>query len=233
MGESKAAFGPVVERIVFSSDIGKDFFFDIDTDKTFTPPTSLTRSSPPNEVIEWSLENGIDFLNDNGRFELTPQTIFVKVSGDLWKASFDEAKNALKAGFPEKDVIPPHDKEPDLPITYTFETREGGFGLLQIMEINNGNLKIRYKIVSQGTQVNSKVSPIKSASISLQSPLGASKRISYALNYSTFLSAVLDWSPSRPLQQLREDLSTVWPVRRKPLMKPLPVNMIRSQPRSI
>ena len=142
-------FGPVIEKIIFSSDIGKDFFFDIDNNKTFTPPSYLTRSSPPKDVIQWSFENGIDILNDDGRFELTPQTVFVKVQENLWEASFDETKNAVKTGFPEKYVIPPHGEEPALPLTYAFETREDGIGLMQILEIKNGNIKIRFKMAQK------------------------------------------------------------------------------------
>lgn len=147
--EEKYSFVPVIERIIYSSEIGKDFFFDIDNNKTFTPSSSLTRTSPPEEVMEWSLKNGIDFLNDRGSFELSPQTVFVRVSDELWEAPFEEVSNTYHAGYPEENIIPQHGKEPIWPLTYAFETRQGGFGLLQMLERNNGNIKFRYKMAQK------------------------------------------------------------------------------------
>ncbi len=157
------AFGEVVETVIYSSEIGKDFFFDLDRNEAFTPPSYLTRSSPPEEVIEWSLKYGIDFLNDKGRFEITPQTIFVKVANNLWYGSAEDVLDTLKTGYPE-EVIPDYETVPpglqfsqsrgDEPKTYVFETREGGIGLLQLLESKNGNVKIRYKMLKQQSAKN-------------------------------------------------------------------------------
>jgi len=157
------AFGEVVERVIYSSEISKDFFFDLDRNEAFTPPSYLTRSSPPEEVIEWSLKHGIDFLNDKGRFEITPQTIFVKVANNLWYGSAEDVLDTLKTGFPE-EVIPDYETVPpglqfsqsrgDEPKTYVFETRDGGIGLLQLFESKNGNVKIRYKMLKQRSAKN-------------------------------------------------------------------------------
>jgi len=157
------AFGEVVETVIYSSEIGKDFFFDLDRNEAFTPPSYLTRSSPPEEVIEWSLKYGIDFLNDKGRFEITPQTIFVKVANNLWYGSAEDVLDTLKTGYPE-EFIPDYETVPpglqfsqsrgDELKTYVFETREGGIGLLQLLESKNGNVKIRYKMLKQQSAKN-------------------------------------------------------------------------------
>ena len=141
-------FGPVFERIIYSEETGKPFFFDLDTAKAFSPPPRLTRASPEREVIEWSATKGIDFVNDRGRLELVEMTA-VKVESGLWdSATRAEIRDTLMKGSTQK-ILRTHSKDYPIssPITYAFETREGGIGLLQILEKKNENLRIRYKMV--------------------------------------------------------------------------------------
>ena len=137
-------FGPVIERIIHSEESDKGFFYDLDAAKTFSPPEGLTRSSPPQEVMAWSRENGIDLVNDRGQVELADM-IAVRVANKLWDSA-DPSKiaSALKQTPHKSNISAQSDT------TYVFETREGGSGILQILEKKDNNLRIRYKMLRAG-----------------------------------------------------------------------------------
>jgi hypothetical protein len=145
-------FGPVIEQVILSEEHGANFFFDLDTAKAFSPPPGLTRSSPPIEIIKWGRTKGIDFVNDKGRFELAEMIAF-EVPGEMWySAGPAEIRNALRKASSLKS-LPTQSKDhtPSSPITYAFKTREGGIGILQILDKKNNNLRIRYKMLQGET----------------------------------------------------------------------------------
>ena len=146
---STRGFGPVIEQVILSEENGTNFFFDLDTAKAFSPPPGLTRDTPPTEVIKWCRTNGIDFVNDKGRFELA-EMVAVEVPWEMWySAGPTEIRNALrKASSPTS--LPTQSKD-HTPITYAFKTREGGIGILQILDKKNNNLRIRYKMLQGET----------------------------------------------------------------------------------
>jgi len=135
-------FGPVIERVVYSEDSGKAFFFDLDAVKAFSPPEGLIRNSSPQEVMAWGRKNGIDLVNDRGEFELADM-IAVNVSNRLW----DSATPAEISGK-LKNASAINNLPTSLNTTYAFKTREGGSGILQILEKKDNNLRIRYKMLS-------------------------------------------------------------------------------------
>jgi hypothetical protein len=77
--------------------------------------------------------------------------VMVKVDNELWGASLGKVRKVFSAGFPEDGVIPPFNDKSGWPKSYAFETLAGGFGLMQILEKNNSNLKIRYKMANLGS----------------------------------------------------------------------------------
>jgi len=151
-----AVFGPVIERVVFSEAVGRDFFFDLDTASAFSPPPGLTRQSPPQKVIDWGRSKGIDFVNDGGKLDLLEMKA-VEVPQQMWdSARPDEVKDALEKGFPAK-ILPSQSQFPNYtissPFTYAFKTREGNMGVLQILGFTEGEprgVRFRYKMVQGG-----------------------------------------------------------------------------------
>ncbi|MHC4084126.1 MAG: tetratricopeptide repeat protein [Planctomycetota bacterium] len=143
-------FGPVIERVILSEETGTNFFFDLDTAKAFAPPPGLTRNSPPTEVIKWGRKKGIDFINDKGRFELA-EMIAVEIPGEMWYSARPvEIRNALKKASSLKSLsTQSKSRTVSSPATYAFKTREGGIGILQILDKKNNNLRIRYKMLQQ------------------------------------------------------------------------------------
>lgn len=148
-----AGFGPVIERLIDSDETEKDIFFDLDTAQAYSFPPGLSRASPTSEKIEWSRAKGIDFANDRGRMELVDMTA-VKIKSGMWESATPvEIRDALLKGTPQ-DFLPSHSKDYTIssPFTYAFETREGGIGLLQILEKKNEDLRIRYKMLQGGVE---------------------------------------------------------------------------------
>jgi hypothetical protein len=141
-------FGPVIERLIDSDETEKDISFDLDTAQAYSFPPGLTRASPTSEKIEWARAKGIDFANDRGRMELVDMTA-VKIKSGMWESATSvELRDALLKGTVQ-DFLPSHSKDYTIssPFTYAFETREGGIGILQILEKKNENLRIHYKML--------------------------------------------------------------------------------------
>ncbi len=140
--------GAARELVIYSEETGKGFFFDIDSGESFSPPVGLTRGSPPSEVIAWCRSKGIDLVNDGGHLELLEMTV-VEVREEMWDSGdAAEVGRALAAG-PRKEVLRGHSRDYTVgsAVTYAFESREGGTGLLQVLGSRDKDVRIRYKIL--------------------------------------------------------------------------------------
>ena len=139
--EAVAHFGPVIERVISSEDSGKGFFYDLDAGKPVSPPSGLIRSSPPQEVMAWEREKGIDLVNDREMLGLT-DIVAVEVSSRLWDSGAPaEISDALKNASSKRMLV-------TSPNTYyAFKTREGGSGILRIFDITGKDLRFRYKML--------------------------------------------------------------------------------------
>ncbi|MHC4743881.1 MAG: tetratricopeptide repeat protein [Planctomycetota bacterium] len=138
--------------VIDSSTDGEVCFYDFDEEKVFPCPEWLTRDSPMKKVEEWGVKNGIDLvIGEDGHIELADM-VAVKVAYGLWdSAGAAEINVALDKGPYEtislSDLSEGH--ETSFPITYAFETREGGKGMLQILGKKGGNVLIRYKMLDK------------------------------------------------------------------------------------
>lgn len=143
-------FGPAMERVINDDGEEKDWLIDFDTGKLFTHPTEI----PSEEALSrWIAENHIDAVGETGTsgpgiygFEMA----VIPIANERWETiSPKELEGELsiaKAGTP---VL--MSAKGDLPVAYIFKTREGGMGIVQIMEMQDKkkprHLKIRYKML--------------------------------------------------------------------------------------
>lgn len=147
----KYTFGPTIEKVINDKTVGDNFIFDLDAGKFISMPQDITSSSSPEKVIPWILENGVDFLNYAGRLQLWDM-VAVEVEEKSWDSPDTiDVDNVLVRG-PSKEFLPTWKEEYTItnPYTYVFETREGGRGLLQVLEKRSTYLKIRYKMLQKG-----------------------------------------------------------------------------------
>ncbi|MBL7154229.1 MAG: tetratricopeptide repeat protein [Phycisphaerae bacterium] len=147
---SVASFRAVID----SSTDGKVYFYDFDKEKVFPRPEWLTRDSPMQKVAPWGRKNGIDFIiGDDGDIELADM-IAVKVAYGLWDSAGPVEINAALDKGPQETIsleAPGEGIETSAPITYVFQTREGGLGMLQILGKKDNNVRIRYKMLRSVT----------------------------------------------------------------------------------
>jgi hypothetical protein len=147
-------FGPVIER-----EVAADLAIDFDTGKLghsmpyFTPPLSLqgTESSESSvKNISWELDAGMDVVpGDSGHFigfDLKAEVL----ESDAWeKLTASEVRQRLIHTY--RQTSQPLNLGEERPAPCAFQTREGGMGILQIISSTKASVKLRYKLVQDGT----------------------------------------------------------------------------------
>jgi serine/threonine protein kinase len=162
------SFGPVLERTVNDDNaLVGNFLIDLDRGLLFTPPKELKDKAA---LTAWMTENGIDALAKRQRF-FGIDMMVVPVPEEQWETITPESvREQLPAGKPNSPSLMGDGR---LPAVYLFRTREGGTGILQIVEATDKpkGLKIRYKLVRQAS--NQATRPHRNDNIMLQPQQGA------------------------------------------------------------
>ncbi len=147
-----AGFGPVIERM-----IGEDStVLDFETGKVFGIPHML-RDKPEEVGLRWVVDNGIDVGADQELIGL--DMAGEKLAPQAWKRISAAELMAIvqNANTVKGWAIMPHSGQ--YPPTYAFRTREGGIGILQILDVIAEGTKIRYKMVSKDAPPAEAVDP--------------------------------------------------------------------------
>ena len=146
----KATLGPVMERLVNDDGEGKDCLIDLDTGRLYSPPRHVKGRD---KLGAWFREKGIDAgaeTNPAGAGLWGLEMVVIPVASKLW----DEdpllgIRDDLERGKPGTPAV--MSALGNLPRTYVFKTREGGIGVLQVLEVRNDvrprHIKIRYKML--------------------------------------------------------------------------------------
>jgi len=149
--ERPSGFGPVIERVVNDDGMNQNFLIDLDTGKLYTPGADLT-----SDAQTWMREKGIDAggeTNPSGPGLFGIDMLALRVANTLWEDKKpllglrDELVEGKPGSFTVMSALAP------LPATYLFKTREGGLGILQVMELQTKKdpeyIKIRYKLLER------------------------------------------------------------------------------------
>ena len=148
-------FGPVIERFVNDDSDGVDFFIDFDKGKVYSPQDlGVGRAASEDAIFAAIRKLGIDAAGETAG----PQgglagidVVVVPCHSSEWdtiEPAFFEQEEMLSKGVPGFPVF--MSAKGTLPATYLLKTREGGRGILQILELRDQaprGVKIRYKLV--------------------------------------------------------------------------------------
>ena len=145
-----ASFGPVIERVVYDFEKAeRDVVIDLDTGTLFPSLKGLK-----GDELAWARKTGVDaFCEDDVDGFAGIDMAIVQVSESEWRSmTAEDAKGnhllaLAKPAFPAPMTV----RDGEQAATYLFKTREGGIGILQIVDFTTDPLsvKIRYKMVQQ------------------------------------------------------------------------------------
>jgi len=139
-------FEPVIERTINDDDPARgDFLIDFDSGKVLSPPE--WENAEQKQIIEWCAANGVDASGElsrsvEGLFGI--DMVVIPTMADNWNpsprifAQLDDGKPGTPVAISGRG---------ELPATFLFKTREGGRGVLQILEKHgHDSVKIRYRL---------------------------------------------------------------------------------------
>jgi len=132
-------FGPVMKEFIKEDSSAIDF----DTGRMFTIPKIVIDNYQA--AMQWVVDNGIDAGADQ-------ELIGIDLAGErmpsrAWQQISASELIAVAGAAPavEGQVIIPHSGE--YPATYALRTREGGVGILQILDVTDAGVRVQYKMV--------------------------------------------------------------------------------------
>jgi hypothetical protein len=145
--------GPEVEVTVRHS--GENCMIDFDTGKLFTPPNF----NGTEDAFAWCAKNGIDAGGGNQpevRGLIGMDIVLNPEANTIWEAAATNGAlnhDAFKYGKPGNPVY--LSAKGELPATWTFKTREGGLGIVQILGFEDEEprgVKIRYRMMERDSK---------------------------------------------------------------------------------
>ena len=149
-GKPRSDYGPEVERVVRDVQGFEECWIDFDTGEVvgFDPTVNGDR------LLAWNRENGLDAQYFAGGETLVgTDMIAYPVTNAFWASRWDADLSGGIRKFSDPGTPCNMSARGDLPSTYFIVTREGGEGLLQIVERMDDpkRLRVRYKLVEPVT----------------------------------------------------------------------------------
>jgi hypothetical protein len=155
--EPLARFGPVIERLVNDDGVGQDFLLDLDTGRLYSASDAKEWSETSGAGQEKSLEDfimesGVDLFGETSKKSLMGiDMIAMPTHNERWNMSPEDVIEQVSLGKPGTPVALSADGQ--LPKNFVFKTGQGGMGILQITEMQDGkaprHFKIRYKMLQE------------------------------------------------------------------------------------
>jgi len=153
----------VIERFVRDSRMKRNVFIDFDTGTLHAPPPAFSKKEEPEEalasaeaIVAWAKANGSDAfckVVDLGIDSLFGLDMIAKPwPNHRWDVDLATVRKELAVGMNGPPAI--MQVRGSTPVTFLFKTREGGIGVLQILDVLTGKkpnrgIKIRYKLLGE------------------------------------------------------------------------------------
>ncbi len=166
LAANRAFFTPPIARIINSAVERKDCFIDFDNDKLYSHPSDF-HSRAREQQETWKRENSIDAsatVSEGAEGLWGEEMVIIPLANvefdRMTPVSFRDVLQQATPGTPAVMTA-----IGQLPKTYVFKTREGGMGLLQILEVQRKRsphyIKIRYKMVPRTFEADVKITSNK------------------------------------------------------------------------
>ena len=159
------SFAPVIERDVVGA-------IDFDSGKVLAEPEKFSESHDIAEnvfeAVAWMEREGMDAITEPSS-ELKGVGLQAKaVDKEAWDHLTPEQVMATLAAIKREPwlALDPNrttDEDRKTPATWIFETREGGKGILQVLDQTDRGVKVRYKLIQSGEAAPAKSTTAKSA----------------------------------------------------------------------
>ncbi len=156
--EKKTQASAVIERRV--NLLGKNCLLDLDTGKFIDMPVEVSAKGSA-AAMKWIAARGIDV--GGGSDEAVNGLIGMDIKTVPWPDDQFETTTAQQVAMATREMFSLSKagnpiyltKDKTKPTTFAFQTREGGIGLLQVVEVKTGQYtKIRYRILSARARVH-------------------------------------------------------------------------------
>ncbi|MEN6625137.1 MAG: M56 family metallopeptidase [Candidatus Sumerlaeia bacterium] len=145
-GPAGTGFGPVHERVL--NHTGENCLIDFDKDRLLSTPRF---DGDTKAAFDWIAANGVDAgCGDESTGLIGMELIVQPMPNSFWETASAESLSkspVFEFGKPGDPVY--LSARGELPVTYAFKTREGGVGIVQILEYvgpRPSGVKIRYKM---------------------------------------------------------------------------------------
>jgi|GEM_PF-2731585 len=151
---AKLSFGPVVEREV-------DGAIDFDTGKVAALPEKFSESSDIADnvlkAVAWLEHGGLDAITEPSRSLKGVGMKAKMVDKDAWNHLTPEQVVSAIKGI-KRETWQDLDPDRTTPLTWVFETREGGKGILQALGEATQGMKVRYKLLAPVSAADDSIS---------------------------------------------------------------------------
>lgn len=146
---SSSGHGVVVERVLNDDGAGRDMFVDFDSGRLLSLPLDVAEIGP---MVQWMRRTGADAFYEKSisiRALVGADMAAARVQNECWNSATPDFLVERIGTWSRPAFTTEMRAGGRLPVTYAFRTREGGLGILQIVEFvaqPSRALKIRYKI---------------------------------------------------------------------------------------
>ncbi|HMJ66611.1 MAG TPA: serine/threonine-protein kinase [Candidatus Binatia bacterium] len=158
-------FGPEIERVLYSATARPIRVLDLDRGEEIEVPAAREKGTEE-EFFFWISERGVDLMGQSHRtaWTLTTSLKLASLEGTSWAdITPEKLREAVMSGtntLAHEGTVFGYDQyhiktNTALPMSFAFQTRQGGLGVLQIVAFTRepGGVKLRFKLVQAVSEI--------------------------------------------------------------------------------